>query len=68
MMYLHPYTLQEIELLRAAVERDQHRKPRRRTTSWRRRVRALLRERPELTVFTVDEDEVTSQLAHHGAR
>jgi hypothetical protein len=65
--HLHPYTLRELELLRAASE-TRRRPARSRPAPWRRRVRARLRERAELTVFTVDADEITAQLAHDGAR
>jgi hypothetical protein len=65
MNFPHAYTLQEIELLRSAAAAT-HRP--RRVAPWRRRVRALLREHPKLTVFTVDADEIASQLAHDGCR
>jgi hypothetical protein len=60
-----PHTLQEIELLGSAA-RATHRP--RRAAPWRQRGRALQRVHPQLTVFTVDADEVTSQLTHHGRR
>jgi hypothetical protein len=70
MYVLHAHTLHEIELLRSATAapRPVRRRPRRRTAPWRQRVRALLREHPQLTVFTVDADEIISQLAHDGGR
>jgi hypothetical protein len=71
-MYLHPYTLQELALLRHGNQPDphahRHPRPRRRRAPWRRRVRAQLREQAQLTVFAVDAEEVTAQLAHDGAR
>jgi hypothetical protein len=67
-MYIHPYTLHELKLLRAASEPSRPPRRRPRSSTGRRRVRGLLRERPELTVFTVDAHEVAGQLAHDGAR
>jgi hypothetical protein len=70
MHLLHAHTLHEIELLRSAgaTPRPARRRPRRRTAPWRQRVRALLREHPQLTVLSVDADEIASQLAHDGGR
>jgi hypothetical protein len=70
MTFTHAYTLHEIELLRSAQAGMQppRRKPRRRVAPWRQRIRALLREHPKLTVFTVDAEEIASQLAHDGCR
>jgi hypothetical protein len=66
----HVYTMYEIELLRSAARgtHPSRRMPRRRTAPWRQRVNALLRESPQLTVFTLDAEEITSQLAHGGGR
>jgi hypothetical protein len=67
--YLHPFTLHELELLRGVYEpQPRHRAPRRPRTAWRARVRAMLREHPQLHIFTVDADEITGQLAHDGGR
>jgi hypothetical protein len=70
MTFPHIHTLHEIELIRsaAAAARPSRGLPRRRTAPWRQRIRALLREHPQLTVFTIDGDEMTSQLAHDGGR
>jgi hypothetical protein len=70
MTFPHLHTLHEIELLRSATAaaRPPRGEPRRRTAPWRQRIRALLREHPQLTVFTVDADEIISQLAHDGGR
>jgi hypothetical protein len=65
MTFPHTHVLQELGLLSSAA-RAAHRP--RRAAPWRQRVRALGREHPQLTVFTVDADEVTSQLASHGRR
>jgi hypothetical protein len=69
--HLHPFTLRELEMLRGSYQPDphaRHARPRRRSAPWRRRVRAQLREHAQLHVFSVDEDEITAQLAHDGAR
>jgi hypothetical protein len=67
MYYLHPFTLRELELLRLASTPSHRPRRRARSAPWRRRIRGMLREHPELAVFAVDADEVTAQLAH-GAR
>jgi hypothetical protein len=67
--YLHPFTLHELELLRGVYEpRSRHHEPRRRRSPWRARIRAMLREHPQLDIFTVDAEEITGQLAHEGGR
>jgi ribosomal protein L32 len=70
MHLLQPPSLRELDLLRSpgAGEHPSRRMPRRRTAPWRRRMRALLREHPQLTFPTLDADEITSQLAHDGCR
>jgi hypothetical protein len=70
MNLLHPYTLHEIDLLRSAAAgtHRSRRMPRRRTAPWRQRIRGLLREHPQLTVVTLDGDEIVSQLVHDGGR
>jgi hypothetical protein len=69
---VHPFTLRELELLRGTFQPDTHRsrhaRPRRRSAPWRRRVRGLVREQAELTILSVDAEELTAQLAHDGAR
>jgi hypothetical protein len=69
---LHAHTLHEIELLRsaaaAAAARPAGRRHRRRVAPRRQRVQTLPREHPQLTVFSVDADEIASQLAHDGGR
>jgi hypothetical protein len=65
MTFPHTHVLQELGLLSSAA-RATHRP--RRGAPWRRQVRGLRREHPQLTVFTVDADEVLSQLAHDGSR
>jgi hypothetical protein len=69
MYYVHPYTVRELEYLRNAYEphASRPRRRRRRPAAWRQRVRGMLRERPQLTVFTLDADDA-AQLAHDGAK
>ena len=67
MYYVHPYTISELQYLQNAYQQDapgpRPRRQRRRRATWRQRVHGMLRERPQLTVFTVDADDVTAQLA-----
>jgi hypothetical protein len=66
MMYLHPYTLHEIELLRDAQRPPRHPRRRQRST-WRARVRARRAERPvAVPVLQVEAEDVTAQLVGHG--
>jgi hypothetical protein len=66
----HVHTSYELELLRgaAAGEPPSRRLSRGRTAPWRQWVRARQREHQQLTVFTVDADEITAQLVHGGRR
>lgn len=67
MHYVHPHTLQELALLRAAQAPDEHvvEHRRRRRERRRNRVRRTV-EHPTLRILTLDRHEVELQLAHGG--